>query len=474
RQYAVGNEKIKDNKRVKEQLPQIGAVPDVEGIHESPLSTPSTSSIPSTNKAPLQEPQSQQAAAVTYRELDDKSNRLAHQLQSKGVKPGTIVALMVERSIEMITGLLAILKTGAAYLPIDPSYPKERINYMLKDSNAKILLTGIKEIGELNELHELYELDELNELTEFKEFGEEIELMDIYSIYKPLDEPRPLTQATTPSYRLPPTASNLIYIIYTSGSTGKPKGVMLEHRNLVNLINYQYRYTNIDFSRVLQFTTIGFDVAAQEIFSTLLWGGRLSLVARETLNDIPALFQLIKRDGIKTLFFPASFLMFTMNDEDFVRQIPPGVKHIVTAGEQVVVNDRFRQYLQREQVYLHNHYGPSETHVVTTLTLEPSKEIPVLPGIGKPVANTQIYILDKGQNLLPQNIAGELYIGGAAVGRGYLNNPELTAERFANFKLQTTNYKQITKDKTQITNKEQKTKNEKAIKEKITAKNKYT
>ncbi|MCP4153519.1 MAG: AMP-binding protein, partial [bacterium] len=203
-----------------------------------------------------------------------------------------------------------------------------------------------------------------------------------------------------------------------------------EHRNLVNLLYDQYNYTGMDFSRVLQFTTIGFDVAAQEIFSTLLSGGRLSLIAKETLGDIPAMFDLVRRDRIKTLFFPASFLMFTMTDNEYLKMIPPQVRHIVTAGEQVVINDKFRKYLQRENVTLHNHYGPSETHVVTTLTLEPGDEIPVLPTIGKPIANTKIYIIDKSNHLLPQNIAGELIIGGAAVGRGYLNKPELTAERF--------------------------------------------
>ncbi|MCP4148172.1 MAG: AMP-binding protein, partial [bacterium] len=239
----------------------------------------------------------------------------------------------------------------------------------------------------------------------------------------------------TAANRTPASAN--AYVIYTSGSTGKPKGVIVKHSNLVNLLYYQYRYTGIDFSSVLQFTTIGFDVAAQEIFSTLLAGGRMTLIARETLTDIPALFDLVRRDRIKTLFFPASFLMFTMTDDEFVRMIPPEVRHIVTAGEQVVVRDRFRKYLQKGNVYLHNHYGPSETHVVTTLTLPPEGEIPVLPGIGKPIANTQIYIMDKSNHLLPQNIAGELYIGGAAVGSGYLNNPELTAERFINSKYRT-------------------------------------
>ncbi|MCP4156928.1 MAG: amino acid adenylation domain-containing protein, partial [bacterium] len=399
---------------------QAAKTPDNIGLLDSRLSTQSTQSTlstPSTHKSPIspQHPSSIQHPAssiqLTYRELNKKSNTLAYILQSRGVKPGTIVAIMLERSIEMIIGLLGILKAGGAYLPIDPDYPSDRIDYMLKDSNAKVVLT---ESGVKNRLDKL---------------SGDIEIIES-------EKPRS-DELCVPPASIGPAAptnphpvSDLAYVIYTSGSTGKPKGVMIEHRNLVNLLCFQFKATPIDFSRVLQFTTIGFDVAAQEIFSTLLSGGRLSLIAKETLADIPALFDLVRRDQIKTLFFPASFLMFTMTDEAFLPLIPSTVRHIVTAGEQVVVNDKFREYLQREKVSLHNHYGPSETHVVTTLTLEPGEEIPVLPGIGKPITNTAIYIMDKGGNLLPQNIAGELYIGGDAVGRGYLNKPELTAERF--------------------------------------------
>ncbi|UCH98508.1 MAG: amino acid adenylation domain-containing protein, partial [Candidatus Aminicenantes bacterium] len=223
---------------------------------------------------------------------------------------------------------------------------------------------------------------------------------------------------------------DLLYVIYTSGSTGKPKGVMLEHGNLVNLIYYQYNYTDIDFSRVLQFTTISFDVSAQEIFSTLLAGGRLSLVAKETLANVPALFERVEKDKIKTLFLPASFLKSVINEEDFVQLIPGSVRHVVTAGEQVIINKRFRQYLLENGVYFHNHYGPTETHVVTALTLDPAGNIPELPSIGKPVSNTGIYMLDKAKHLLPIGVPGELYIGGTQVGRGYLNNPQLTNKKF--------------------------------------------
>ncbi|NIM15786.1 MAG: amino acid adenylation domain-containing protein [Candidatus Aminicenantes bacterium] len=225
-------------------------------------------------------------------------------------------------------------------------------------------------------------------------------------------------------------ADDLLYVIYTSGSTGRPKGVMLEHGNLVNLIRYQYNHTGIDFSRVLQFTTITFDVSAQEIFSTLLAGGQLFLVSRDTLTDVPALFKQVKNHHIKTLFLPTSFLKFVMNEEDFLQLVPASVNHIVTAGEQVVINERFKRYLPENKVYLHNHYGPSETHVVTAFTMNPTDYIPELPPIGRPVSNTVVYILDKGMNPVPIRVPGELFIGGIQVGRGYLNNPELTAEKF--------------------------------------------
>jgi amino acid adenylation domain-containing protein len=226
------------------------------------------------------------------------------------------------------------------------------------------------------------------------------------------------------------SANNLLYLIYTSGSTGIPKGVMLEQQNLMNLIQYQFKHTNIDFSRVLQFTTISFDVSAQEIFSTLLTGGQLFLIHKETLSDIPALFKMVKNNNIRTLFLPASFLKFVSSQEDYIKLLPSCIKHIITAGEQPIINDGFKKFLQRNNVYFHNHYGPSETHAVTALTLEPGGEIPALPSIGRPVANTGIYILDKGFHLVPPGVPGEIFIGGSQVGRGYANNPGLTFEKF--------------------------------------------
>ena len=330
---------------------------------------------------------------VTYRELNERSNRLARRLTAKGAGPEVVVGLMVQRSPEMVIAVLGILQAGAAYLPIDPGYPPERIRFMLEDSGVRIVITGGE--GQL--------------LLQAENPG--------------------LDRGVCPRGRAS-GPSNPVYIIYTSGSSGRPKGVMLVQKNVVNLIQYQYRCTNIDFSRVLQFTTISFDVSFQEIFSTLLYGGSLVLIPPDILKDIPRLFLLVEAQQIATLFLPASFLKFVFNEEAYADLFPRGIRHIVAAGEQVIVTPRLRAYLKTHGVYLHNHYGPSEAHVVTALTMDPSAPIPGLPSIGRPLMNTAIYIVDRYFHLQPPGIGGELLIGGIQVGRGYLNNPELTADKF--------------------------------------------
>ncbi len=223
---------------------------------------------------------------------------------------------------------------------------------------------------------------------------------------------------------------DLLYLISTSGSTGKPKSVMVEHRTLVNLLHFQFHHTAIHFSRVLQFAAIGFDVSVQEIFSALLAGGTLYLPDEDMKSDVPRLFQFIQQNQIEILFLPPAFLNFVFSDPDYIPLFPDCVRHIIAAGEQLIVNEALRLFLKQRHVYLHNHYGPSETHVVTTLTMDPTQEIPHFPGIGSPVSNTGIYILDSQSNLLPLGVSGELNIGGIQVGRGYLGNVALTAEKF--------------------------------------------
>ncbi|MCP5105826.1 MAG: amino acid adenylation domain-containing protein, partial [bacterium] len=326
---------------------------------------------------------------ITYKELNQEADHVAHLLRAKGVGPDSVVGLMVERSIEMIIGILGILKAGGAYMGIDTEYPEERKTFMLEDSGADILLTA---------------RDGALDLT-----------------------PQPRFSTRNRDFQ---PATRLCYVIYTSGSTGKPKGVMLEHRNLVNLMLYQFKYIDIDCSRVLQFATICFDASFHEIFSALLTGGTLYMVDYETRMDVPELFKWVAQNEIKTVFLPMSFLKLIFSNPEYIAMFPRCVHHIQTAGEQVVVSDNFRRYLQENNVYLHNHYGPSETHVCTTLMLPPGGPIPELPSIGKPVMNTGIYITDPFGGFLPVGVAGELLISGDLVGRGYLGLEEATKEKF--------------------------------------------
>jgi amino acid adenylation domain-containing protein len=340
--------------------------------------------------------------SVTYGEIDGKSGQLSRLLRSKGVKPDSIVGIMVERSLEMIIGVLAILKAGGACLPIDPDYPEERVDFMLKESSAKILLSEVSKVSEGTEVVQLSELSE--ELTTHLTH---------------------LTHLTHPTH---PT--HLCYVIYTSGTTGKPKGVVLEHRTPVNLAEHQYRFTSIDFSRVLQFAALTFDVSFQEIVSTLGCGGTLYLIPQDMRSNVTELFAYVRRHNIKTLFLPTAFLKFIQGNDDYLECIPAGVDHIVTAGEQLIVNRGLKDYLRTHGIHLHNHYGPSETHVVTALSMVPGEEIADIPSIGKPLSNIDVYIVDQAGHWQPLGVAGELLIGGFQVARGYLNNPELTAERF--------------------------------------------
>ncbi|MCP4157996.1 MAG: amino acid adenylation domain-containing protein, partial [bacterium] len=348
-------------------------------------------------------PQGGEEVSLTYSELNAKANRLARYLRSRGVTPDSITAVMAERTVLVPAAILAVLKAGGAYLPIDVNYPEERKKYMLTDSGVPLALTD----GEKNDfvpqetaavnlwLEEIYDTDETN-----------------------LEH---ITEDT-----------HLVYLVYTSGSTGKPKGVMLEHKNLVNLMHFTFNQTGLDCSKVIQFHAIGFDVAFYEIFCALLSGGQLLVVPEEIRGDIPGLFELVERNEIKSLFLPMSFLRIIFNEESYASALPSCVEHIETAGEQVVINTRFRRYLKENNVSLHNHYGPAETHIVTALTVNPEENIPELPSIGKPVLNTRIHILDSEMKLLPVGVPGELYIGGVQVSRGYFGREELTEEKYIN------------------------------------------
>ena len=234
---------------------------------------------------------------------------------------------------------------------------------------------------------------------------------------------------------------NLVYAIYTSGSTGRPKGALMHNRGMVNLLTHHFRNIPIHCARVLQFTSFSFDVSFQEIFFALLSGKELYIVAGENRLNPVKLVSFIRDHSLEVLFLPTAFLKHLMNElantpsPDDLSAEPPSfphcVRHIITAGEQLILNPASIQLLNRTGITLHNHYGPAETHVVTTHTLPvPISEGMSAPHIGRPISNAMVYILDKRLQPVPIGVSGEIFLGGFAVGRGYLNRPELTAERF--------------------------------------------
>ncbi|UCH92681.1 MAG: amino acid adenylation domain-containing protein, partial [Candidatus Aminicenantes bacterium] len=325
---------------------------------------------------------------LSYSELNRKSNQLAYLLKGKGVKPDTIVGLMVKRSVEMIIGILGILKAGGAYLPIDLGYPEERIDFMLKDSGAEILLKD-------------------NDFTP-EAFN---------------NRPK-----GTSSFGISPQGGQLAYVIYTSGSTGKPKGVMVHHQAVHNFIKGMTE--NIDFApgkTILALTTISFDIFILETMLPLLQGLRVVIADERQQLHLDLLEELIVKTGIDMLqATPTRMQMFTHRVNSSRPCCLKNLEEIMVGGEPFPVK-LLKDLQQSTPARIYNMYGPTETTVWSTMKeLTHAQEIT----IGQPIANTQIYILDK--NYLPQPIGviGELYIGGDGLARGYINRPELTSEKY--------------------------------------------
>ncbi|MCU0534803.1 MAG: amino acid adenylation domain-containing protein [Hydrococcus sp. Prado102] len=344
---------------------------------------------------------------LTYRELNEKANQLARYLKELGVKPDVLVGVYLERSLDLIIALVAILKAGGAYLPLDISYPSDRLRLMVEDAQATILLTQSHLLERLSEL-EMRSLCLDNEAEAIAQYSKD----DLQSEAIP---------------------DNLAYVIYTSGSTGRPKGVAMPHSSLVNLLAWQNQQSSSAIGyRTLQFTPISFDVSFQEIFSTLSSGGILVLIPDATRRDPSKLLQFLDKAAIERLFLP--FVALRQLAEAIEREsiLPKNLKEVITAGEQLRITPAIvNWFAQMPKCTLHNHYGPSETHVVTsyTLTGEPQTWT-TLPPIGQPLPNTQIYILDSRLQPVPAEVSGEIYIGGICLAREYLNRADLTAERF--------------------------------------------
>lgn len=350
---------------------------------------------------------------LTYRELNERANQLAHHLQTLGVKPEVLVGICVARSLDMIVGLLGILKAGGAYLPLDMSYPLDRLSYMLEDSQASILLTQ-------------------------SHLSDRLPKCNSHVVY--LDSDRQAIsqqQISNPQSEL--TLDNLAYVLYTSGSTGKPKGVAMPQHPLVNLLTWQIRNFRYPVYRTLQFTPISFDVSFQEIFSTLSSGGTLVLVSESIRQNAEALLHYLSAQAIERLFLPYIALQHLAEVAKTQINLPIYLREVITAGEQLKITNSIAQWFSHlEDCTLENQYGPSESHVVTAYRLSgSSKNWHHLPPIGQPIANTQIYLLDPNLRrkedplqIVATGEVGELAIGGVALARGYLNQPELTDSKF--------------------------------------------
>ncbi|MCY8701099.1 non-ribosomal peptide synthase/polyketide synthase [Bacillus spizizenii] len=336
----------------------------------------------------------------TYRQLNERSNQLARVLRNQGVGADRVAAILTERSANMMIGILAILKAGGAFLPIDPELPDERRAYLMEDSGADVLVTCV-------------------EHTVPPSFEGSVVLLDDPLVY----------QGDASNLNLSYAENHLFYVIYTSGTTGKPKGVQLEHKTMLNLLAYEREYTQLRFDRVLQFAAMSFDVCYQEIFSTILSGGTLYIIDNEAKREIRELNEFVKTHRIQTAFLPTAFLKLLASEKQYFEPFAECVDHIITAGEQLIMTNTLREMMMRHQVSLHNHYGPSETHVVTMCTVDPEIH-QEMPPIGKPISNTEILILNEAGTLQPIGIVGELCIAGISLARGYHNQESLTHEKF--------------------------------------------
>jgi tyrocidine synthetase-3 len=343
---------------------------------------------------------------LTYRELNEKSNQLAHILMGKGVKPDVIVAIMTERSIQMVVGILGILKAGGAYLPIDLDDPKERIHYMLSDSSAKILVSGVSEVNKMSGVSEVIDLRQLTDSTPHHTFP----------TYRLTDSPTQLS------------SGNLAYIIYTSGSTGRPKGVLTTHYNVTRVVHNTNYIELTEDDRILQLSNYAFDGSVFDIYGALLNGAALVLLSEEKAAALDRVEELIKKEQI-TVFFVTTALFNLMVDE--APEIFEHIRKVLFGGERVSVDHTRRALTYTGKDKVIHVYGPTETTVYATYYYVDTiaENVYTIP-IGSPLSNTTVYILDRHLKLLPIGVVGELYIGGYGTGRGYLNRPELTAEKF--------------------------------------------
>jgi len=331
---------------------------------------------------------------ISYRALNRKADQLAHLLREKGVNPGSIVGMMAKKSVEMIIGIVATLKAGGAYLPLNPDYPIERKKYIFRDCNARVLLTNYDDPGD---------------------FAPIVIDLDNSTIYK----------GETPFHK-DDNSNRLAYIMYTSGSTGKPKGVMVDQISVVRLVKNTNYMVFKENRSILQTGALEFDASTFELWGCLLNGMALYLAPKDTILNADKLKRTMLDNRITTIWM-TSALFNQMLDTD--PDIFSSLKHLLVGGDIVSASHVRRLKSHVPGITVINCYGPTENTTFSTFKLVDKDYVDSIP-IGIPIANSTVYILDKFRRLVPIGVAGELYVGGDGVSRGYLNNPEMTDDKF--------------------------------------------
>jgi amino acid adenylation domain-containing protein len=347
---------------------------------------------------------------LTYRDLNSQANRLAAYLRGRGIGPEVPVAICLKRSTNLMVSMLAVLKAGGACVPLDPAYPAERLEFMLRDTRTALLLTQ----------------DELLP-TRVRNTTEMIDLPLTWAM---------INQESADQVASGVTAKNLAYIIYTSGSTGKPRGVLLTHAGLVNHhLAVQELFDLKSSDRVLQFSSISFDIALEEIFPTWIAGATLILRMEDTPLGAREFARWIGEQRVSVLDLPTAYWHELVHQLSELKQsMPASLRLVVVGGEKVSAKALAAwNKLVAGTIRWINTYGPSEASIVAT-AYEPAadsvREAPTSVPIGRPISNTQVYVLDRDLNPVPEGMSGELHIGGIGLARGYLNQPQLSSEKF--------------------------------------------
>jgi amino acid adenylation domain-containing protein len=345
---------------------------------------------------------------LTYGELNSKANQVARQLEKNGLKPGDIVGIMMDPAAEIPLAIMAVLKTGAAYLPMDPEFPENRILYMLQDSQTRHIITQKQHKERFNALQHR---------------------LNIWDIDDPENNAADDSDRESVS-----TPESLLYTIFTSGTTGKPKGVLLKNKNLVNYVTWFTKEIGITSDdRSILISSFAYDLGYTAVYPSLLSGGQLHICPRDTYLSPESLLEYMQTEGITYIKLTPSLFTVILANPRFNGRTLPSLRQVVLGGEAINTADVETTYERFENLRIMNHYGPTETTigaVAQQISRQRMDEYKRIPTIGKPIYNTGVYILDRNRKYVPVGVPAELCIGGCGVGEGYLNRPELTARKF--------------------------------------------